>query len=158
MEENIQQKIIQILNMLKEIETALGEFYGRCAFLFPKDAQLWQELKGDEMRHAEQIDEVVAMVEEKAEKFLAGEFNPVALKTYLAGIKNQRDRLEKGEIGRDKAFFIARDYENTLVEKKFHRAVKSIDPGFMHLTEQIEQEEREHLEKLDDYIKSISIN
>jgi len=158
MEENIQQKIIQILDMLKDIETGLGEFYGRCAFFFPEDEQLWEELKSDEIRHAEQIEEIVTMVKEKTEKFLLGEFNPVALKTYLEGIEDQRDRLEKGEINRDNTLFIARYYENTLVEKHFHRAVKSVDPEFFHLVEKIEQEEREHLEKLNDYIKTISVN
>jgi len=158
MEENIQQKIIQILYMLKEIETALGEFYSRCAFFFPEDEQLWEELKSNEIRHAEQIDEIVTMVKEKTEKFLVGEFNPAALKTYLESIEDQRDSLEKGEINRNNALFIARDYENTLVEKQFHRAVKGVDPKFIHLTEIIEQEEREHLEKLNNYIKAISIN
>jgi len=158
MEESTFQKIIQLLDLLREIESALGEFYARCAFFFPEDEHLWEELKSEEIKHAEQVEELTTMVTEKKEKFLLGEFDPVALKTFLDDIENQRDILERGELTRDKAIAIARDYEDTLVEKQFLRTVESDDSEFIRLTEKIEQEEREHLEKLSDYIKSISIN
>jgi len=158
MKESAYQKIVQRLELLREIELALGEFYGRCSFCFPEDEHLWEELKSDEFKHAEQIKELATMVTEKKEKFLPGEFNLVALKTYLNGIEDQRDRLEKGELTRDNTLYIAQDYENTLVEKQFYRAVVSNDPEFLHLTEKIEQEEREHLKKLSDYLKSIVID
>lgn len=158
MEESTSQKITLLLDLLKDIESALGDFYGRCAFFFPEDKHLWEELKSEEIKHAGQVEELTTIFTEKKEEFLLGEFNPVALKTYLEGIEDQRDRLEKGELTRDNALFIARDCEDTLVEKKFLRAVESDEPEFIRLTEQIEQEEKEHLEKLDDYIKAISIN
>jgi rubrerythrin len=158
MEENTFQKINQLLDRLREIESALGEFYGRCTFFFPEDKDLWEELKSDEIRHTEQVEEIITMVTEKKEQFHLGEFDSVALKTFLEDIEDQRDSLEKGEINRDNALFIARDCEDTLVEKHFYRAVESDDLEFIHLTEKIEQEERKHLEKLSDYIKSISIN
>lgn len=158
MEENTFQKIIQLLNLLRETESALGEFYGRCAFFFPEDEDIWEELKSEEIIHAEQVERLTDIVTEKKEKFLLGEFDPVTLKSFLDDIEDQRDILERGELTRDQAIAVARDYEDTLVEKQFLRIVESDDPEFIRLTEKIEQEEREHLEKLSDYIKSISIN
>ncbi len=158
MEESTSQKITQLLNLLRDVESALGDFYSRCAFFFPEDEYLWEELKSDEIKHAGQVEELTTIFTEKKDQFRLGEFNPEPLKTFLEDIEDQRDSLEKGELARDSALFVARDYEDALVEKRFLRAVESDEPEFIRLTEQIEQEETEHLEKLDDYIKAISIN
>jgi len=158
MEESTYQKIVQLLDLMREIESALGEFYARCGFFFPEDEDIWEELNSEEIKHAEQVEKLTTIATEKKEKFLLGEFIPAVLKAFLDDIEDQRDSLENGELTRDKALLFARDCEDTLVEKKFLRAVESDDPEFINLTEKIEQEEREHLEKLNDYIKSISIN
>ncbi|NIM90218.1 MAG: hypothetical protein GTO17_04640 [Candidatus Aminicenantes bacterium] len=158
MEESTSQKIIQLLDLLREVESALGDFYSRCAFFFPEDESLWEELKSDEIKHAGQVEELTIIFNEKKDRFRLGEFNPEPLKTFLEDIEDQRDSLEKGELTRDNALFVARDYEDNLVENKFLRAIESEEPEFIRLTEQIEQEETEHLEELEDYIKAISIN
>lgn len=148
------KKANQIFDKLQHIESLLGKFYGQCASSFPEDKLLWEKLEKDEENHVRLVAELKKIMSEKKENFELWKFNIFALKTYSKGLELQILRLEKGEVQRRNALFIARDYENTLVEKKFYAAVKSDDPEYKNIKNRIEKESESHLEKLNDYINA----
>jgi len=148
------KKANQFFDKLQHIESLLGKFYGQCASSFPEDKLLWEKLEKAEEHHARLAAELKKIMSGKEEKFELWEFNIFALKTYSKGIELQILRLEKGEIQRRKALFIAQNYKNTLVEKKFYATVKSDDPEYKNIKNKIEKEAEFHLKKLNDYIKA----
>jgi hypothetical protein len=147
------RQVVGLLDLLKQIELSIAQLYTAFAAAFPEDALLWDDLRAEEIVHANRAAALKAMVVENRDAFAPDRFNPAVLKTYLSGLADNARRLKNNEIGRRQALVIARDFENTLVEGSFFRVVKSTLPEFEKLAEQIELETKVHKHKLDDYLK-----
>ncbi|HOU48745.1 MAG: hypothetical protein GYA74_01165 [Acidobacteria bacterium] len=145
--------LIRNLDLLKEIETAAGRLYAGFAAAFPEDAPLWDVLRAEEEGHARRVDELKRLVEADRQAFHPDKFNPAALNTFLAGLRESLRKLEKGEIWRRQALAVAQDLENTLSERAFYRVVQSELPEFNKLVEDIDRETRAHQQRLLEFIR-----
>ncbi len=148
--------VLMIMDELAGIETRLAAFYGRCADAFRIDRDIWKELEADERSHVDFVSELKSMMILRPEAIEPGKVGLPALQTYKKGIEEQIFRLERGEIPRMNALFIARDFENTLIEKAFYSVLRSRYPEFMALTGRIDAETQRHRDKLNAYIEEIT--
>jgi len=87
--------------------------------------------------------------------FEVARLNSAILVTFRQGIEQQSMRLQRGEISRRTALFIARDLEKSLVEGSFFDAIRSEKPGFCMVQEKIRRETEGHLERLQNYILTL---
>jgi hypothetical protein len=87
--------------------------------------------------------------------FEVGAVDLFALATCRKGIEGYLDRLQRGELGRRNAFFIARDFERTVIELGFYNAVKSENKDYQLIQSKIQKETEIHLQKLENYIQTI---
>jgi hypothetical protein len=87
--------------------------------------------------------------------FELGRISLVAISTFCQGIEGQLNRLDRGEVRRQNAFFIARDFEKTLVERRFYDSIQSEKPEYKEIQDRIRRETEAHLQKLDNYIKTL---
>lgn len=152
MDEQLFSQLLKLLDTLIQIEQCMESYYSACLSAFPEDKNLWEGLRAEEANHAAWIAGIKEVVSEKRDQFELGKFNIMALETYRSGLEAQIERIKKGEMKRINAMAVARDYENTLVEKKFFLVVKSSLPEFNALTEKIEAETSRHFSLLEDYI------
>ncbi len=148
MNEHQYQIVLQMMDQLKAVESALARFYSICASSFPQDKDLWDGLARDEEEHARLVDELRQIVTERRAECAPEKFNPALLNTYLFGIKAEVDRLKKGEMGRRQALNIAKDYEHTLVENKFFKVIQSPLAEYEQISRRIEQETQAHFQRL----------
>lgn len=145
-----------VLDELAAIESRLADFYGKCAETFTTDREIWRGLQVDEQSHAGFVSELKSMLRLRPEAFEPGGVGLPALKTYKKGIEEQIIRLERREIPRKNALFIARDFENTLIEKAFYTALHCSLPEYLELIGRIDAETERHRRKLDAYIKDFT--
>jgi len=145
---------IEIFEHLEEIERRVAWFYELCSQQFPQDESLWKEISHDEIRHAHMIQEMKNRLSGQKSIEVSSKLRLPVLKTFVHGIDEQIRRLESGGLPRKNAFFIARDLENTLFERRFHEAFSVDDPGFSDLIAKFRAETDRHYRVLEDYIKN----
>lgn len=145
----------QILDFLREIELLVADLYRRFSRSFNEDRVIWEDLSQDEESHAAMITELKNTLLRNGSSFEIGKINLAALKTYRQGIEEHIVRLQSGALGRRKALFIARDFEKTLVEHRFYESIKSRNPDYQAIQARIQKETELHLQKLENYIKTL---
>ena len=153
--EDMYWKAGQILDLLHKIELSVAELYRRFSHSFVEDRVLWESLSRDELSHAALVIELKNTLLKNGSPFELGKVNLLALNTYRQGIEGQLGRLERGEIRRQNAFFIARDLEKTLIERRFYELIQSESPEYRAIQEKIRKETESHLQKLENYIKTL---
>ena len=145
----------QILDMLREIELIMAELYRRFSHIFVQDRVFWEDLSRDEESHAGMVTELKNTLLRNGSPFEVGKMNLFALSTYRQGIKSQLSRLQRGELERQNALFIARDFEKTLIEHSFYESIQSKNPEYRAIRDKIRKETEFHLQKLENYIKTL---
>jgi hypothetical protein len=145
----------QILDVLREIELVVAELYRQFSVFFPHDRVFWQDLSNDEENHATMVMELKNTLLKNGAPFEVGAVNLFALSAYRKGIEGYLDRLRRGELGRKNAFFIARDFERTVIEHGFYNAIKSENNDYQQIRNKIQKETEIHLQKLENYIQTI---
>jgi hypothetical protein len=76
------------------------------------------------------------------------------IKTFREGINIQFQRLQNGELSKKNIFYIARDFENSLVEHKFYEKIEGEVEGLESIKKKLETECKSHLRKLNDFIET----
>jgi len=153
--EDMYGKAAQILDTLHQIELGVAALYKRFSRSFVQDRVLWEDLSQDEENHAVMVTELKNTLLKNGSPFELGKISLIALSTYLQGIESQSSRLERGELQRQNAFFIARDFEKTLIERRFYESIRSENPDYRAIQEKIRLETEFHLQKLENYIKTL---
>jgi rubrerythrin len=155
MDNDIFQKAKIILDEMEEVEFAAADLYRRFAGSFPADRIFWQGLAADEDGHAAMVSDLRASLFRNGSPFEVVRLNAAVLATFRQGIEQHALRLQRGEISRRGALFIARDLEKTMIESGFYRAVRSEKPEFRMVQEKIRRETEGHFEKLQNYILTL---
>jgi 1,2-phenylacetyl-CoA epoxidase catalytic subunit len=145
----------QILDFLHEIELIVAELYKRFSHSFIQDRVFWEDLSQDEASHADMVTELKNTLLRNGSPFEVGKINLFALSTYRQGVENQLERLHRGELRRQNAFYIARDFEKTLIEHRFYESIHSENPEYRAIQDKIRKETELHLQKLENYIKTL---
>jgi hypothetical protein len=149
-------KTAEVLDRLREIELLVAELYRRFARAFIEDRELWQGLSRDEEGHAALAERLKGMALEDEGPAALGRVHLAALETYKKGLEYQIGRLDRGEIARRNALFIARDLEKTLVERTYYDFVEGGGPDAGTLAARIKSEPESHLGKLERYIAEVA--
>jgi len=153
--EDMYWKAGQVLDVLHKIELIVAELYRRFSHSFDQDRVFWENLSQDEESHAVMVTELKNTLFKNGSPFELGKINLLALSKYRQGIETQLGRLERGELRRQSAFFIARDFEKTLIERRFYESIQSENPEYRAIQDKIRKETEFHLQKLENYIKTL---
>jgi len=122
------EKISTVLKSMIQYELNLSDFYKQCADTWKEDQAFWQNLARAEVGHAENIQRMQEIIVKKPEKFELGRpFNPMALNTAIAGLKDITGRLASGAFSVEKILFTARDIEQSILESRYAEIVKTTD-------------------------------
>ncbi len=153
--EDMYRKAGQILDALRQIELIAAELYKRFSRSFVQDRVFWEDLSQDEEEHADMVEELKNTLLRNGSPFELGKISLVALSTYRQVVESQLNRLGRGELRRQNAFFIARDFEKTLIEYRFYDSIRSENPEYKEIQGRIRRETESHLQKLENYIKTL---
>jgi hypothetical protein len=136
---------------MRETERVVSEFYALCADTWPVDLQFWTKLSREELEHENNIIRMHQIVSGKPEHFEKGRpFNVFAVQTMITGIRNNIEKLKKGEIREDNAILIARDIEQSFIEFRYSEIVKTADIEYNTLVQKIMKETMQHKREIDE--------
>jgi len=142
--------ILETLVLMEEMEQVVSEFYKLCADTWPIDLQFWAELSNEELEHKKNVAAMCQIVSNKPEHFEKGRpFNILATQTIITGIRNNIEKLGKGEIREDNAISIARDIEQSFIEFRYSEILITTDVEYNTLVQKIVKETAQHKMKID---------
>ena len=148
--------LISILKSIADFELATAELYRACSQVWDLDKEFWVAMQQAELKHSKNINRMTDIVCSKPGDFTPGRvFTPAAVQTSIAGVKGNIQRLLKREIGRKNMFFIARDIEQSMLERNYSEIVKTNDAEFQSLIKEILSDTVSHREQLNKKIKEI---
>jgi hypothetical protein len=137
--------IISVLDAMIQYELSLSELYETCAGGAKEDEAFWRNLSQAEISHAENIRKMIAIMTEKCEHFEMGRpFNLAALNTAVRGVKDVIGRTSRGEVSCEKMYFLARDFEQSVLESHYAEIVKTTDVEYQTLMKNILSQTQEH--------------
>jgi hypothetical protein len=145
-----------ILKNLADFELAAAELYRTCSQVWDLDKEFWVAMQQAEMKHSKNIHRMADIVCSKPGDFTPGRvFTPAAVQTSIAGIKGNIQRLAKREIARRNMFFIARDLEQSMLEKNYAEIVKTNDAEYQLLVSEVLSDTVSHREQLNKRIREM---
>ena len=148
--------MLHVMKTLAEAELAVAMLYKECAFVWKEEQNFWMQLASDEKKHAKNIERMAQIFSRKTERFESGRpLNIVAIHTFIKGIKANITRLKGESMSELNMLFIARDIERALIESKYAEILKSSDPGFNNLVEEIDLDTVRHKYLLDNKIAGL---
>ena len=148
--------LISILKSMADFELATAELYRTCSQVWNLDKEFWVDMQQAELKHSKNINRMTDIVCSKPGDFTPGRvFTPAAVQTSIAGIKGNIQRLLKREIARKNMFFIARDIEQSMLERNYSEIVKTSDSEFKSLVNEILSDTVSHREQLNKRIREM---
>lgn len=138
-------KLLNVAKSIMDLELTLAEFYRQCGIVWLEDQTFWNNIAKQEEQHAEYLKQIISLVSAKPNEFEAGRtFNETAIKTIKSGIVAQIDKLKNGLIPGNRILFIARDFENSLIEAKYIELFKTHNVEYREIMNKINSETSDH--------------
>jgi rubrerythrin len=149
--------VLSTMTDMISLERMLATLYATCGAAFPEDRLFWLGLADQEEQHAESIERLLRLVSERPEEFEVGRpFTSAAIQTIKAGISGHIEAAQRGRLTRDKALFICRDIENSVLESSYRDIVKSGNVEFKRVIEAIVQQTLAHKSAVTKKIASLT--
>jgi hypothetical protein len=144
------KSVLKLLESMAQTELCIGEFYHACSQADPANSEFWLELKLQEMNHAENIRKMIEIVSRKPGHFEQGRpFNISAVETFRKGVASNREKVQSGEIQKEKLLFLAGDIERSLLEQRFHEVLRTADIEYQTLVRELVEETKDHRKQVE---------
>jgi hypothetical protein len=124
--------VIRTIDELAQVEQTVGEFYGSCSALFQHDSPFWLSLSNEEFLHAAILTKLSQMIERKPHEFEPGQmFPPAAIRTFIARIRSDTEKLMAGTLNMYGALLVAYHIEATILESNYTEVVETKNPEYL---------------------------
>jgi hypothetical protein len=145
---NIAKAPGEILEALKEHERVIAQLYEVYARKFPEYEDLWSQLSGEEIQHAEWLEQLQVRVEGSEEDFVMERFAIGAVKHSIVYVNGLIDSAADPDFLLMNALSTAMYLETALIENKYFEVFEADSPGTKHALEMLAQSTQEHCQRL----------
>ena len=143
------QETLEALEIMKELEKLVAEFYELCARSFGQSHEFWTELAREETQHAAAIAALADHMTKKPDQFFPGEpFTLPALRTFHSKVRSDIQKLHLGTLTEKDSIFIAYHIENTVIEAKYTQIVTTTDKYYSEVLARLTTAEIDHRERV----------
>lgn len=151
------EQITAVFEAMKKLEYVLAGCYTVCAAQWPREEVFWKGLAEQEKLHAGYIAEALELLTTSPGEFTADRtFTISAIETVTHGVRARTDEIRAGGMTLEKALFVARDFENSLLEQKYLEMIRSKNLRYTALMSMVAAQTREHHRALDTKIQELS--
>jgi hypothetical protein len=141
--------VLDNLPLLREVEKSVSEFYLLCAEVFPQNRDFWLSMAASELRHAENIGKMSALIEKEPKKYRPGyPFQPAAIRAFGLYLERLVEKMRKGGIPLAEVLSIAVEIENSAAELHYGDIVETHVEEYNQLAREIDGETAGHKSSL----------
>ena len=149
------QRLLNILDAMRELELALSQLYGKCAEAWPEGKDLWQKLSRDEELHAQYMKEMAELVKSNPSAFeLNPSFKSAASAMFIKYVASVVGKVDSQSVTHDTMLLMARDIEQALLEAKYSGLVKTRNAEYRALLTQLIKDTEGHRDSLAQKIRA----
>jgi hypothetical protein len=150
MEKKVSENIFDVLKNMEAFERIVAALYLSCSQAGSFDKDFWTDMGEAEIKHALNLQRMMELISKKPESFeLNSHFRSAAIKTAMSGVQWHMDRLKKNGLTEEKMLYIARDLEQAILENSYNNIVKTSNPEFQSLMNEIVSETAAHHDQLE---------
>lgn len=141
---------LEIVNLLIEYEMTMSRLYKVCAETFPELTEFWQELSDEEVRHADNIRELMVEASNKAVTLNQKRFNIRPIEISMEHALDTTRRVKEKEVDLIGILSLAYDIEMSLIESKYYEIFSGKSREINDRLKKVRNESREHARRIDE--------
>lgn len=146
------------LNLVKEVEMAVSEFYKLSSQVMEKHKTFWNDLSQAEIIHSQNIDKVASLISKNPNKYVENkEFERSRIESLLFHVEEGINQIRNGKLSGNKIFFVAKDIEKSIIESKYGEIVKSSEAEYLNIFREILRQTILHNEIIESRMKELNI-
>jgi hypothetical protein len=150
------QTLFGVMKTMTATERLVADFYRTCAETWKEDREFWMGIVEEEEKHARNIERMTQIIASRPGRFEIGRpFNETAIRTTMKGIEGFMERMKSGKVTRKGAFFMARDIENSVIEKNYAEIVRTDDLEYLTLLKEVVEDTGTHKHEIEERIREI---
>ena len=139
------QDVLHVMDDMVELELALAALYQACSERFPQDRNFWLAIGHQEELHAKFIRQLADLIASHPQEFRFGRpFNSIAIKNILSSVAGYTEQVRNGQLDRQRALFIAKDIENSVLEASYREIVSTDNIEFNKTIDRIANDTLSH--------------
>jgi len=143
----VAKELADLLIVMVKHEETIGELYGLFARKFPEHERLWSDLSRQEMEHADWIRRLYAKTEDGSVSVCKERFDIGEAQTSLNYVRVLMANARQ-PISLSRAFSMAMEIENSLLEKKFYEVFEGDSEELKRAFELLVLEIQQHIAKI----------
>jgi hypothetical protein len=137
--------VLPVMHEMTKLERALAELYRACGERFAEDQEFWTAIEQQEEIHAQVIERLAEVISAHPDQFRVGrQFKATAVRTIMSGIANYTEQVQRGQLPKQRAVFVARDIENSLLEASYSSIVSTDNVEFRQAMDLIAKDTLAH--------------
>jgi hypothetical protein len=146
------EEILQILEAMRQAETAMSVLYRVCARRWPEDSSLWLSLSSDEVKHSENVKILSDIIREKICSGTSFQYNRHftvnSVQSFISGVTETAERVRQNKISKKKTLAVVFDIECAALERAYSQLVKTDDVEYQSIANVIDIETQLHRDKI----------
>jgi hypothetical protein len=147
--------IQELVNRLMENEMAIGRLYEQFGETFSEDEKFWKEISREELLHFNWLKQLGDFVKKEKIGTRPTSLRSQPVSTSINYINSLIEKCRKGELTREKAYALAYDIENSLLEKHFFSIFEFASTPYRKIQSEMSRETRDHRDKIGEALKKI---
>ncbi len=145
----------EVIQKLMENEMAISRLYEQFGSTFPEDSEFWNEISREELLHFNWLKQLADFVEKEKIGTRPTSLQSRAAAASASYVDSVREKCRRGELTREKAYALAYDLENSLLEKNFFSIFEFASTPYRKIQNEMTRETRKHREKIEEVLKKI---
>ena len=145
----------RIVELLVEHERAIAKLYTSCAQMFPEYRSFWEQLAGEEVRHASIIETVLKKVDDKTLFIDESRFKMRPLQISLEYVEEVTGRVDRGELTQVSALSIATAIEKSIFEENYFEIFKGDSVKLNQFLKKLQDETAVHEKRLEKMLAKV---
>ena len=148
--------LMETLGLLAVSERTIEGLYAECAKT-GSDPEFWSMLAAQEDRHAENLEEMARLIAAcLGVGFEPGKELPAAaIRTFIKSVTDVTSRVKDGLARGNQLYYMAHGIEQALIGQKYADIVRTSDPAFNELMDEIATQTESHYRILEKKITGL---
>jgi rubrerythrin len=142
------QKELDVLVKLADLERNVGMLYEAYAELFPRYREFWLGLAVEEKQHENWVHDLQSYVVQSGAKLNANRFNVIAIQSFIKYLNDESVKAKKREISLINALSVSKYIEESLIEHKFFEVAQGDSAELKQLLSGLANATQAHNEKI----------
>ncbi len=139
------KNVIHVLGLMEECENAMAELYRTASKIWRDERDTWQDLSGQETRHALYVREILGLISNNPGQYRPGRpVTPETANAFLARIRTVIEDLNKGRLSKSSFISLVLDFEERMIELNFTQIVITDNESYKNLAREIISETAAH--------------